>query len=491
MSKASAAIAFAFGFLACVAPPGAVVGAPPDRPPSFIFILGEGHGWASTSVQMDDRVPESRGPKGLTPNLERLAREGMRFSDFYAACPRCTPSRASLFTGISPARLHMTYQNEGGKEKRGRRGAGESGDGETGITKLLPPQPVTELPEGVRTVGDILKGAGYATAHFGKWHVGRVSPARHGLDETDGPNTNAGPGGNRTPNPKEAYAITDRGIAFIEQQVRAGRPFYLQLSHYGGGSAEEVTPETLKEVAARLGNVREKELCQAGVIADMDKTIGRILEKVEQLGIADNTYIIYSADHGSPGRNLPLNGGKGSVIEGGLRVPFIVRGPGIKPGIVSHTRAVGWDLVPTLADLAGVKQPLPKEIEGGSLGPVFKGSGGGSVRRPGDAIVVHFPHYDFQNGGPASAIWLGSYKLIRSYETGTSSLYDLSGDYAEQHDLAKEMREKAAELERRLTAYLSSVNAQMPTPNPGYDLTRPGESKQDRREKPKGRRNSR
>ena len=462
---------------------------PPARQPNFIFILGEGQGWSSTSVQMDDRIPQSKSAAGLTPSLERLAREGMRFSDFYAACPRCTPSRASLLTGISPARLHMTYQTESGAETRGGRDAERSSNRLAVTTRLLPPRPVTELPEDVKTIAEILRGAGYATAHFGKWHVGRVSPSRHGFDETDGPNSNAGPGGNRTPNPEEADAITQRGIDFVERQVRAAKPFYLQLSHYGGGTKEEVLPDTLKEVAARLGNVREKELSQAGVVADVDRTLGRLLQRIEELGIADSTFVIFSTDHGNPGRNPPLSGGKGSILEGGVRVPLIVRGPGVEPGSVSHVRAIGWDLLPTLADLANVRQDLPKEVEGGSLAPVLRARGTGLVRRPAEGIVVHFPHYDLDNGGPASAFWLGDLKLIRSYETGRSSLYDLSKDLAERRDLAKEMPDKVNDLERRLSEYLASVKAQMPVPNSGFDAGNTSDTKPDRKNKGRGRRN--
>jgi len=438
------------------------------RPPNFVFILGEGNGWSNTSVQMDDRLPGSRGAYSWTPNLERLAREGMRFSDFYAASPRCTPSRAAFFTGVSPARLHMTYINESGREDGGGPRRRPAPNAPVGPARLLAPEPVIELPTGTQTIGDVLKAEGYATAHFGKWHVGRVSPARHGFDETDGANGNEGPDRRGAPNPKEAYALTERGLDFLTRRAADARPFYLQLSHYPGRSIEEATPETRKELAERFGNRPGRDGEQPAIIADMDKTIGLVLQKLDALGLAERTYVIYSADHGTQGRNgnAPLAGGKGSVREGGVRVPFIIRGPGIKPGTCSHVRAGGWDLLPTLADLAGSRQPLPPNVEGGSFGRILTSGGVGTVRRPRAELVIHFPHYDLNNGGPASALYLDQYKLVRSFETGTSSLFDLSRDLGEQRDLATEMPDRAANMDRLLTAYLKAVNAQVPRPNP-------------------------
>lgn len=179
--------------------------------PNFVVIMAEAQGWAQTSVMMDDRVPESKSRVFLTPAVERLAREGMRFTFGYAASPRCTPSRAALFTGKSPAALHMTYV-----------GAGR--DSGPVLTKLIPPDPVLELPASETTVAEILKPLGYATAHFGKWHVGRVDASRHGFDESDGPTSNGGPENVQSPNPKQAYGMTERGIAFMARAQKAGKP---------------------------------------------------------------------------------------------------------------------------------------------------------------------------------------------------------------------------------------------------------------------------
>ena len=417
-----------------------------EKQPNFILVLGEGAGWTSSSVQMDDRIPASKGAGIKTPNLERLAAAGMRFSDGYAASPRCTPSRAALFTGRSPAALHMTFVGIGG------------GRGEGAVTtKLITPHALLEMPETETTIGKLLKRGGYATAHFGKWHVGREHPSKHGFDESDGPTGNGGPENVANPNPKQALAMTTHGIDFVERQVKAGRPFYLQMSHYpsqgerGGGGRNRGTDNQSEEIST------------------VDKTLGEVLDAVERLGLKDSTYIIYTTDHGAPGRNPPLAGGKGTVWEGGLRVPFIVAGPGIKAGACSHVRVSATDLFPTFAELAGIKAPLPKGVEGGSFVPLLMNGGTGTVKRPREEFVVHFPHYDKDQIGPASALILGNYKLIRAYENSALYLFDLSKDLGERNDLAKQMPEKASELDQRLTDYLKAVNAQMPSPNPNYD----------------------
>ncbi|NBV24281.1 MAG: sulfatase [Proteobacteria bacterium] len=414
--------------------------------PNFVVILGEGAGWTSSSVQMDDRNPASRGSV-KTPNLERLAAAGMRFSDGYAASPRCTPSRAALFTGRSPAALHMTFVGDGRRD-------------EAVLARVLAPHAVLELPESETTLAELLQRAGYATAHFGKWHVGRASPAKHGFDEHDGANNNGGPDNVASPNPKQALAITAQGIAFLERQAKAGRPFYLQMSHY---------PNQEEKGRSGGGKQRPPE-GNAEAMGITYQTLGQILDAVARLGLTGSTYILYTTDHGTPGRNAPLTGGKGTVLEGGLRVPFLVSGPGVKPGACSHVRVTAMDLLPTFAELAGVKEPLPPRIEGGSFSAVLKNNGVGTVARPREEFVVHFPHYDKDALGPASAILLGDFKLIRVYETGERRLFNLAQDSAERDDLAKQLPAKVAELDQRLTAYLTAVGAQMPDINPAVPI---------------------
>ncbi|MFO1488148.1 MAG: sulfatase-like hydrolase/transferase [Verrucomicrobiota bacterium] len=423
-------------------------------PPNFIVVLGEGAGWSSSSVQMDDRNPASKSRTIQTPNLERLAAAGMRFSEALAASPRCTPSRAALLTGYNPAQLHMTFVGDG------RRGLREGELLNTGA-KLLTPWPQLELPPETVTVAEFLKGAGYATAHFGKWHLGRVDPGRHGFDESDGATGNGGPDNVAAPNPKQALAMTAEGIDFMQRQLKSGKPFYLQLSHYpnqpeGGGNG----PAKSADDEAAL----------------VDRTLGQLLDAVERLGLKANTYFIYTTDHGSPGRNPPLSGGKGTVWDGGLRVPLLVAGPRVKAGVCSHVRVTQTDLFPTLAELAGAKETLPHGLEGGSFAGAFP-SGEGEVKRPREELVVHFPHYDKDAQGPASAIYVDDLKLIHVYETGALKLFNVASDPGERRDLASQMANKAKELDARLMAYLKAMNAQMPKPNPSYDPTKPTEAK--------------
>lgn len=430
--------------------------------PNFVFILGEGHGWSSTSVQMDEAVPASKSSFVRTPHIEKLAQEGMRFANFYAPSPRCTPSRVSYFTGKSPAQLGMTFINEGKKDS----GAGANG-------RVLTPSASMELATSEVTMAQLLKRAGYATAHFGKWHCGRANPREHGYDENDGANGNGGPDDADNPHPKQLFLMTERGMDFMSRQVKAGKPFYLQLDHYASRNGGDARPESIAAVKSWGGQLEERDLGTAAADWDLDVAFGMVLKKLDELGIAQNTYVIFTTDHGMPGRNPPFAGGKGTVSEGGLRVPFIIRGPGIKAGACSHVRIVGEDLAPTMAELAHLAGPLPQGIEGGSFAGVLANSGNGSVKRPREEFVVHFPHYDKDELGPASALYLGDFKLIRVYETGLLKLFNIAKDPGERRDLAAELPGKVKELNQRLTDYLAAVHAQMPSPNPNYDPSKP------------------
>jgi arylsulfatase A len=448
------------------------------NPPNFVFILGEGHGWSSTSVQMDDAVPTSKSAFVRTPNLEKLSAGGMRFANFYAPSPRCTPSRVAIFTGQSPAQLHMTFINEGKRD---------SGDNPSG--RVLAPSASLELSSSETTIAEVLNRAGYATAHFGKWHMGRANPREHGFDENDGANGNGGPDNVDNPHPKQLYATTERGMDFMARQVIAGKPFFLQLSHYASRQGGDAKPETVASVKSWGGNLNERELAEAAADLDLDIAFGQVLKKLDELGIATNTYVIFTTDHGTPGRNPPLAGGKGTVSEGGLRVPFIIRGPGIPAGACSLVRVIGQDFFPTIAELAHVTELLPKGVEGGSFASIVANGGKGEVKRPREEFVVHFPHYDKDAQGPASAIYVGDLKLIRVYETGALKLFNIAQDPGERRDLSREMPEKTKELNERLHDYLVAMNAQMPKPNPNYDPSRSSETTRERGGK--GRKNNR
>ena len=413
-----------------------------DRP-NFVLVYGEGAGWVSTSVQMDGTDPNSRSEFIETPNLERLAARGLTFSRGYAPSPRCTPSRAGLVTGKSPGQLHMTYISASGTEGR---------DEELAASRqLLPPAPIVELPAQETTYAKLVRQAGYATAHFGKWHLGRADPMEHGFDESDGANNNNAPDGARAANPKEMFATAERGIDFMRRQVAAGRPFLLQISHY---------PD-------RINRSMPEEMIAAA--RDMDTAFGQLLDALDELEVADNTYVIFTTDHGTQGNGLngPLSNGKGSVLEGGLRVPFIVAGPGGRSGEWSPLPVTALDVFPTIAELSGNADKVTTDIEGGSLAGVLQ-SADAKIERSREEIVFHFPHYDLRNAGPATAMLLGDYKLVRNYVGDETLLYDLSSDPGERNDLSAELPDIVEELDARLTAYLLEIDAQMPRPNPGY-----------------------
>jgi arylsulfatase A len=254
--------------------------ADPAGKPNFVVVLGEGHGWSSTSVQMDDAVPESRSTFIRTPNFEKLAAGGMRFADFYAPSPRCTPTRASLLTGKNPAQLHMTFVNEGKREN-----SAEANN------RVIPPASSTELPTNEITIAQLLKNTGYATAHFGKWHMGRANPNRHGFDESDGATDNGGPDDVENPHPKQLYGMTERGMDFMARQAKAFKPFYLQLSHYASRNGGDARPESIATVKSWGGNINERELGTAAADVDLDIAFGMVLKKLDELGIAGNTYV--------------------------------------------------------------------------------------------------------------------------------------------------------------------------------------------------------
>lgn len=427
------------------------------KKPNIIFILADDQGWNGTSVQMHPEMPNSKSDYYRTPRIEKLASEGMRFSHAYSPGPMCSPTRASLQTGKSPAQLRMTNVGRGGPSRPTQR-------------LILPPYS-SSLAEDEVTIGETLKNAGYATAWFGKWHLGGDGPGAHGYDQSDGPTGNADGNTNDPQNPKDIFGITQRGIAFMEKNVKAGKPFYLQLWHYAVHGPVQSKQATEQRYAAKPAGQTHNATDFAAMTEDLDTGVGLIMDKVEQLSIADNTYIIYMSDHGA-GRNLssnaPLNRGKGTLWEGGLRVPLIVCGPGVRSGAFCNVPTVGWDMFPTFCELAGVDKPLPNGLEGASLKPLFA-TGSGSVDRAGKEVAFHFPHYS--QGSPHSTITIDGFKLIRLYDPDESYLFDLDSDIGEQNDLAKANPDKTRMLRQRLDDYLANINAAMPSSNPNFDPT--------------------
>ena len=425
--------------------------------PNFIFMLSDDQGWNGLSVPMHPDVAGSKGDIFHTPNLEKLAAQGMRFSSAYAPASVCSPTRISLQTGKSPALLHWT---KAAPAVQGR--------------KLIEPRLIKDLSKDEVTIGELLKRAGYATAHYGKWHISGGGPGAHGYDEHDGDTGNENAFKFTDPNPVDIFGMAERAAKFMEKSKRENKPFYIQLSWNALHAAELANKATLAKYE-KLATNNSKQAATAAITEDLDSGVGKVLEAVDQLGMTENTYIIYMSDNGSGGggRRGGLSGGKGSVWEGGIRVPLIVRGPKITANSWCHVPVVGYDFLPTLCGLAGVPaKELPRDIEGGDIISLLHNSGLGSVNRQREELVFHFPHYQ-SDDGPHSSIRLGNRKLIHFYENDRIALFDLAKDIGERNDLSQQMPKAAQELKGRLDQYLTDINAQLPTPNPNFDPSQP------------------
>ena len=425
--------------------------------PNFIFMLSDDQGWNGLSVPMHPDVAGSKGEIFQTPNLERLAAQGMRFSSAYASAPVCSPTRISIQTGKSPAQLHWT---KAAPAVPGR--------------KLIEPRLIKDLSKDEATIGELLKRAGYLTAHYGKWHIAGGGPGAHGYEEHDGDTGNENAYKFTDPNPVDIFGMAERAAKFMERSKRANKPFYIQLSWNALHAAELANKATLAKYE-KLATNNAKQAATAAITEDLDSGVGKVLEAVEQLGLSENTYIIYMSDNGAGGggRRGGLSGGKGSVWEGGIRVPLIVRGPNVGENSWCHVPVVGYDFLPTLCALAGVPaEELPKGIEGGDITSLLQNSGEGFVKRQREELVFHFPHYQ-SDDGPHSAIRLGNLKLIHFYEDDRVALFDLANDVGEHNDLAQRMPQDTQMLKGRLDQYLIAINAQLPTPNPNFDPSQP------------------
>jgi len=433
--------------------------APPGRP-NIVLMLADDQGWSGLSVAMHPDVAGSRSDLIQTPNLERLAARGMRFSDAYAPAPVCSPTRISIQTGKSPARLHWT----------------KAAPPEPGH-KLVEPMLVKQIAAEEQTIGELLAKAGYATAHYGKWHIAGGGPGRHGYDEHDGDTGNEHAYDFTDPNPVDIFGMARRAEAFMEKSQRAGKPFYVQLSWnalHAPGNALRTTQDKYARLVGGTG--ADRRIAVAAISEDLDAGVGMVLDAIDRLGLADDTIVIYTSDNGAGGgggRRGGLGGGKGSVWEGGVRVPFIIRGPGIAAGSWCHVPIVGYDLLPTFCEWAGLpRASLPRDLDGGSIASLVAHSGQGKVTRPREELVFHFPHY--QSGHtPHTAIRVGNLKLLKFYEDDSVKLFDLATDIGESRDLASQRPADASELEGRLEKHLAAVGAQFPTANPRFDPSAP------------------
>lgn len=415
--------------------------------PNILFLLSDDQAWSGLSCRMHPDMPDSQHAFVETPNLARFAEQGMRFSAAYAPAPVCSPTRISLQTGRNPAALRWT--------------------------KAAPPESGRRLVEGESrksigddevTVAEFLRKEGYATAHYGKWHLQGGGPGAHGYDESDGDTGNQDAAPHLPPNPVDIFGMGERAADFMKRSHDAGKPFFIQMSYHALHYPENASPALVEKYRKLAPGGNDKEVGRAAIAEDLDRGVGELLAKLDGLGLSANTYVIYLSDNGGSNRKT-LAGGKGDLWEGGIRVPLIVRGPGIAPNSWCHQRVVGYDLFPTFCHWAGVTGALPSNLDGGDLSHLLKGSTD-AVKRAREELVFHFPHY--QGDTPHSAILSGSYKLIEFYEDGSKRLFDLSADLGERNDLAAARPEVVADLSSRLKAYLNSVDAAMPAGNPGY-----------------------
>ena len=441
-------------------------------PPNIVFILIDDLGWADLPVQ-GHAFHE-------TPNIDRLAREGIRFTSAYAAAPVCSPTRASIQAGQYPARLGITDFIPGHWRP---------------FEQLIVPRNRTQhLPLDVITFAEALAEQGYATGYFGKWHLENIDgdaflPAEQGYDAAvihrgwghvelrDQLFPDQGPG----VEPRYlANVLTDLGVGFIQENQ--GRPFLLMLSHFAVHIPLEAQPALIDKYEIKPRPEQGvNNVIYAAMVEQVDRSVGRILDALSDLGLSENTVVVFFSDNGGLSErfdraddmvvtsNAPLRDEKGSLYEGGIRVPLIIRWPGVAAPGISDAVVSSVDVYPTFLDIARVQRPSNQLLDGISLVPLLRGE-------PPDAdrtAYFHYPHY--HHSVPASALRRGPFKLLEFYDAGRTELYNLTDDIGEQNNLAEEMPETTSELRALLAAWLASVGAEMPRRNPDFDPARRGE----------------
>ena len=436
------------------------------RPPNLIVILADDLGWADLGCYGSQFYQ--------TPRLDRMAREGIRFTDAYAASTVCSPSRAALMTGKFPARLHLTDFIPGRAIKSDQ--------------KLRRPDFEQNLPLRELTLAERLKSNGYQSGFFGKWHLGGIgfhasdqgfdvaTPEMAGMRRTvplSTPSPNSPALVEPLPGEELTSVLTRSAIRFIEQN--RDHPFLLYLPHVAVHIPLHGRNELIQKYQklAQAG-ARQTNAVYAAMLESLDEGVGAILDALERLHLTQNTLVIFTSDNGglnvleganTPATsNAPLRAGKGFVYEGGIRVPLIAWWPGtITGGRVDSTPLITMDLHATLAALGGVSSP-GEGLDGHSFAGLLRGQSGPEAH----SLFWHYPHYSNQGGTPASAMREGDFKLIEFLESGHLELYDLSKDPAETRDLAGEMAERANAMAKQLADWRRSVQAQMPTANTNY-----------------------
>ncbi len=457
------------------------IGATANSPrTNVVFILADDLGWADLGCYGSTFYE--------TPHLDRLARQGMRFTDAYAAASVCSPTRAAILTGKSPARLHLTDWLTGRPDRPDQ--------------KLNRPAFQMFLPLEEVTLAEALRAAGYRTAAIGKWHLGEATnyfPEQQGFDWNV-----AGSGKGHPPSYFSPYSLpnlkdgpkgehlndrlTDEAERFMRQAAQEAKPFFLYLSHYAVHTPLQAKPETLakyRQKAQQLTNAQPAFASDQGrnvrqvqnlpvygaMMEDLDASVGRLLAAIQDLGIESHTIVIFTSDNGglstaegTPTSNNPLRMGKGWGYEGGVRVPLVVKWPGvIKSGSVTAEPVSSADFYPTILTMLGLPLRPQQHLDGVSFAAVLQAG-----ELPARSLYWHYPHYSNQGGAPHGAVRAGQWKLIEQYEDSRVELYNLVDDIGEKSDLAQTHAEIAKRLQQQLKDWRTSVAAQMPSPNPNY-----------------------
>jgi arylsulfatase A-like enzyme len=434
--------------------------------PNIVFILADDLGYTDVACY-GSRFYE-------TPNIDRLAGQGLKLTRYYH-CPNCQPTRAALLSGQHGTRTGV--YTVGGIDRFN-----------WWQRPLRPVDNVTKLPLDRTTFAQSLKQAGYATGLFGKWHLGEDPehhPARRGFDEAI---VSAGEHFDFKTNPKTDFPpgtyladfLTDRAVDFIRRHQ--DRPFLLYLPHFGVHAPHQAKSNLVARFKDKPAAGGHRNPTYAAMIASVDESVGRVMKALEDLKLADNTVLIFASDNGGVGGyvreglkqagdvtdNAPLRSGKGSLYEGGIRVPFIVRWPGVtRPGSICDTPAMHVDFFPTLLELTRASAP-EQSLDGESLVKLFRDPGAKLQR---DAIYQHFPGYlgagaNSWRTTPVGIMHSGDWKLMEFYEDGRLELYNLRDDVGETNNLAPSRPDQAKALHARLAAWRKEVGAKMPTPHP-------------------------
>ena len=461
-----ALIAVAVGF-------AVIHGARADDPMNVVFFLIDDLGWRDLGCYGSDYY--------RTPNIDRLAREGMRMTDGYAACTVCSPTRAAIMTGKYPARLLLTQWLPSGRWDRETKRMREG--------RYLSNLPLEEF-----TIAEALRDGGYRTAFMGKWHLGTETyhyPEHQGFDLNIAGRDYGAPGHYFYPfegtwkipttgkilrkesplDGKEGDYLVDRlaeeAVRFIHDS--ADGPFFLMLSHYAVHAPLQGKPDKIARYADVPKNRRQGPPAYAAMVESIDDSVGSVMNALRERGVDRNTLVIFTSDNGGFAKatdNSPLRANKGSNYEGGLRVPVIVRWPGtVAPGSVSDVPVISTDFYPTILQATGQPPRPHQHVDGLSLVPVLSGEGG--LDR--SAIFWHYPHYNqHPQSFPSGVVRSGDWKLIESYESGKTELYNLRDDPGETQDRASAEPQRVRRLAQQLADWRTSVGADPMTPNPEY-----------------------